>query len=50
VQELAEATQSPAPEVGTELVAGLNPGVRLVPSHVMALGTVQEHGFTYVKP
>ena len=30
--------------------AGLNPGVRLVPSHVMALALVQERGFTYMKP
>jgi DNA helicase-2/ATP-dependent DNA helicase PcrA len=50
VQELAQATQMPAPDVRTELVAGLNPGVRLVPSHVMALGIAQEHGFTYMKP
>ena len=50
VQELAQATQTPAADVRTELVAGLNPGVRLVPSHVMALGIAQEHGFTYMKP
>lgn len=50
VQELAQATQRPAQDVRTELVAGLNPGVRLVPSHVMALGMVQERGFTYMKP
>ena len=30
-----------------ELLAGLNPGVRLVPSHTWAIGDVQEHGFTY---
>lgn len=50
VQELAQATQTPAAEVRSELVAGLNPGVRLVPAHVMALGMVQERGFTYMKP
>ena len=50
VQELARATQMPAQQVRTELVAGLNPGVRLVPAHVMALGIAQERGFTYMKP
>ena len=50
VQELAQATQMPAQEVRTELITGFNPGVRLVPAHVMALGIVQEHGFTYMKP
>jgi hypothetical protein len=50
VQELAQATQRAATEVRAELVGGLNPGVRLVPAHVMALGIVQEHGFTYMKP
>ena len=50
VQELAQATQTPAEAVRAELLAGLNPGVRLVPAHVMALGIVQEHGFTYMKP
>ena len=49
-QQLAQATQQPVQEVRAELLAGLNPGVRLVPSHVMALGMVQERGFTYFKP
>ena len=49
-QQLATATQMPVDEVRAELVAGLNPGVRLVPSHVMALALVQERGFTYMKP
>ena len=49
-QQLAAATQMPVEEVRADLVAGLNPGVRLVPSHVMALALVQEHGFTYMKP
>ena len=31
-------------------IAGLNPGVRLVPAHVMGLGLAQERGFTYMKP
>lgn len=50
VQELAQATSRPADEVRGEVIAGLNPGVRLVPSHVMAVGMVQERGFTYMKP
>ena len=48
-QQLAQARQVPAAEVYADLLAGLNPGVRLVPSHVMALGLVQERGATYVK-
>src|SRR5262249_30116134 len=48
-QQLAEATEQSAQDVRAELLAGLNPGVRLVPSHVMALGIAQEHGFTYMK-
>jgi hypothetical protein len=38
-----------AAEIRADLIAGLNPGVRLVPSHVMALGLFQERGVTYVK-
>ena len=48
-QELAQASQIPVADVRRELVAGLNPGVHLVPAHVMALGIAQEHGFTYMK-
>jgi hypothetical protein len=48
-QQLAQARQLPVAEVRADLIAGLNPGVRLVPSHVMAMGLVQEHGVTYVK-
>lgn len=48
-QQLATARQLPVAEVRADLLAGLNPGVRLVPSHVMALGLVQERGVTYVK-
>ncbi|HWE40862.1 MAG TPA: hypothetical protein VG432_00020 [Gemmatimonadaceae bacterium] len=33
--------------VHDDLVAGLNPGVKLVPAHTMALGLAQEHGCTY---
>ncbi len=49
-QQLAAATQMPVDEVRADVVAGLNPGVRLVPSHVMALALFQERGFTYMKP
>ena len=37
-------------EVRADLVAGLNPGVKLMPSHVMALALAQERGFTYMRP
>ncbi len=49
-QQLATAFQMPVAEVRADLVAGLNPGVRLMPSHVMALALAQERGFTYMKP
>jgi hypothetical protein len=48
-QRLATARKLPVAEVYADLRAGLNPGVRVVPSHVMALGLVQERGLTYVK-
>jgi hypothetical protein len=48
-QQLAAARGLQAAEVKADLIAGLNPGVRIVPSHVMALGLVQERGATYVK-
>lgn len=48
-QQLANARKLPVAEVRADLAAGLNPGVRIVPSHVMALGLVQEKGMTYVK-
>jgi hypothetical protein len=49
-QQLAEARRMPVADVRADLVAGLNPGVRLMPSHVMALALAQERGFTYMKP
>jgi hypothetical protein len=49
-QQLATAFQLPAADVRAELVAGLIPGVHLVPSHVMALALVQELGFSYMRP
>jgi hypothetical protein len=48
-QLLGQATGAAVAEVRADLVAGLNPGVHLVPAHVMALGIAQEHGFTYMK-
>jgi len=48
-QQLAQAAGMPVADVRADLVAGLNPGVHLVPSHVMAIGIAQEHGFTYMK-
>jgi hypothetical protein len=47
VRELAADTGQPPEPVRAELLAGLNPGVRLVPAHTMALGLAQEHGCTY---
>jgi hypothetical protein len=44
---LAKATNQPADAVKAELVAGLNPGVKLIPAHTMLLGLAQEHGCTY---
>ena len=49
-QQLATAFQMPVAEVRADLITGLNPGVRLMPSHVMALALAQERGFTYMKP
>src|SRR6476660_8395516 len=48
-QQLAQARQLPVADLRADLLAGLNPGVRLIPSHVMALGMVQERGLTCVK-
>lgn len=48
--QLAQATGMPVAEVRADLTAGLVPGVRLVPSHVMALALVQQRGFSYMKP
>jgi intracellular sulfur oxidation DsrE/DsrF family protein len=49
-QQLATAFKMPVAEVRADLIAGLNPGVRLMPSHVMALALAQQIGFTYMKP
>lgn len=47
VRELAADLGRPADPIRTELIAGFNPGVKLVPAHTMALGLAQEHGCTY---
>ena len=48
--QLANATGKPFADVRSELVAGLNPGVKLVPAHTLLVGMAQERGFTYEKP
>jgi hypothetical protein len=47
VSDLAKATGKPADTVRAELLAGMMPGVHLVPAHTMLVGLAQEHGFTY---
>lgn len=47
VRDFAADTGQPAEALRAELIAGLNPGVRLVPAHTMLLGLAQEHGCTY---
>jgi intracellular sulfur oxidation DsrE/DsrF family protein len=49
-QQLADQFKMPVAEVRADLIAGLNPGVKLMPSHVMALALAQEKGFTYMRP
>ena len=44
---LAEKTGRKVQDVRSELIAGLNPGVRMVPAHTWAIGYAQERGFTY---
>ena len=44
---LARDTNQPFDKVRDELIAGLNPGVRLIPAHTMVLGLAQERGCTY---
>ena len=49
VSKLATETGKPRPQVRADLVAGLNPGVKLVPAHTLLVGLAQERGFTYEK-
>ncbi len=46
-KEFALASHAPVDKVYDELVAGLNPGVRLVPANTMLVGLAQEHGCAY---
>jgi hypothetical protein len=46
-REFALATHEKFEKVYAELVAGLNPGVRLVPANTMLVGLAQEHGCAY---
>lgn len=48
-QRVATARNLPVADVRADFEAGLNAGVRVVPSHVMALSLVQERRVTYVK-
>jgi hypothetical protein len=50
IGQLARQTGKSAADVRTEVVAGLNPGVKIVPPHTLLVGLVQERGFTYEKP
>lgn len=47
VRDFAADTGQPADALRAELIAGLNPGVKLIPAHTMLLGLAQEHGCTY---
>ena len=49
ISSLATEFGRPVPEVDAEVVAGLNPGVRIVPALTWAVGMLQERGFTYEK-
>lgn len=45
----ARKTGVAADKMRADLIAGLNPGVKVVPAHSMATGLAQERGFTYMK-
>jgi len=49
VDELSRATNQEFAAVRTELIAGLLPGVKLIPAHAMLLGLAQERGCGYQK-
>jgi intracellular sulfur oxidation DsrE/DsrF family protein len=46
-RRMATKMQMAPDAVRAELIAGLLPGVYLVPAHTMAIGMAQEHGCTY---
>lgn len=47
--EIGSEQKKDVAKVRADFVAGLNPWVKLVPAHTMALGLAQERGFTYEK-
>lgn len=47
VGKLAKAVGKPTDAVRAELLAGMMPGVHLVPAHTMLVGLAQEHRFAY---
>jgi len=47
VDELSRDTKQPFDAVRAELIAGLLPGVKLIPAHAMLIGLAQEHGCAY---
>ena len=47
--QLANARKLPIDEARADLIAGLNPGVKLVPSHVMAMGLAGAGRHSYAK-
>jgi intracellular sulfur oxidation DsrE/DsrF family protein len=47
--DYARENGTPASDMHAELIAGLNPGVRVVPALTWAVGMLQEAGFTYEK-
>jgi hypothetical protein len=47
VRSYSEESKRPFEDVRNELIAGLHPGVILVPAHTMLLGLCQERGCSY---
>ena len=47
VSDLAKGAGKSNETARAELLAGMMPGVHLVPAHTMLVGLAQEHGFTY---
>jgi hypothetical protein len=47
--QLGQKAGVPIEKMRAELIAGLHPGVHVVPAHSMATGLAQERGFTYMK-
>jgi len=45
--EIAADTKQPFDQLKAELVAGLNPGVKVVVAHTYMIGQAQQHGCTY---